>query len=331
MQNKLFYHLLVAGLVTFGVSSVNAQEADDFVLPEEPVEAVVPEETATVAENVVETVKEPVADAPAPVVEAPVAEPVVETPTADVTPDLTGKTAVDFPSRSSLDTLEFAPLPDINYTNIPGPAPLAPSVSSKDLPSERLIGRLTPEVFQEMAELERDNTFLKLQIQKETMKNDLEKIKSNYRQARLDEIAKREDVVRTRIQWWQEQEKIRQDLEAQRAAAENLKSEAEEAKAVEQTTVPTDDIPANVVEATVEKETESVVEPKVKKVTYELVAIQGTRNDLSARIKNADTGRLITVRRGDTLPDGTYINDVSAAGVTLFNQEEESVLTFDEV
>ena len=48
--------------------------------------------------------------------------------------------------------------------------------------------------------------------EKEQMKKDLENLRSSYRQARLDEIAKREEVVRSRIEWWQEQEKIRLEV-----------------------------------------------------------------------------------------------------------------------
>ena len=228
MQNKLLYQLLCVGFFTLVIQPAFAQEADDFLAPVEPeIEQAEPNVDDAVVEQEPIVAVEPVAVEPAAV------EPVVTAPVVEVTPDLTGKQPVDFPSQTSMDTLEFAPLPGIYEKNIDGPLPMAPSVSSKDMPSEQLLGRLTPEVFKEMAELERDNTFLKLQIQKETMKNDLEKLRANYRQARLDEIAKREDVIRTRIQWWQEQEKIRQDLESQRAAAEAAKNAAEERKLAE--------------------------------------------------------------------------------------------------
>ena len=185
-----------------------------------------------------------------------------------------------------------------------------------------------------MAELERDNTFLKLQIQKETMKNDLEKLRANYRQARLDEIAKREDVVRTRIQWWQEQEKIRQDLEAQRIAAENIKSNAAEEKAAKQAIE--NEIPKEVVEleeaVAVATETPEPEEPpKRKQANYSLVGIHGTRSDLSAKIKNKDTGRLALIHIGDTLSDGTTITDITPSGVGMSFDGSDSVLTFDEI
>ena len=82
-------------------------------------------------------------------------------PLSDFSSDMAQKKTVDFPPRSSLDSIELAPLPGVNETNISGPQPMAESVSINDMPSEQLLGRLTPEVFQEMAELERDNAFLK--------------------------------------------------------------------------------------------------------------------------------------------------------------------------
>lgn len=239
----------------------------------------------------------------------------------DNTPDLTDKQAVDFPARTSLDSLELAPLPGIYETDITGPLPLAASVSAKDMPSERLIGMLTPEVFKEMAELERDNTFLKLQIQKETMKNDLEKLRARYRQDRLDEIAKREDVVRTRIQWWQEQEKIRQDLEKQRAALETAR--------IEQGMAPTTVVAVNT-EPDTDASEEVVISDAAAK-NYEIVDITGTRGMLNARLKNVESGRISVVRIGDELTDGSRVEAISATQVILSKDGEKIAIVFDDV
>ena len=148
--------------------------------------------------------------------------------------DLSNKKMVDFPARTSLDSLEMAALPGVHETNITGPHSFSESVSPNDYPSEQLLGRLNQDVFEEMAELERDNAYLKLQIQKAQMKNDLENLRASYRQNRLDEIAKREDVVRTRIQWWQEQEKLRVEAENQRQEAEELQAKRAEAEALKE-------------------------------------------------------------------------------------------------
>ena len=239
----------------------------------------------------------------------------------DNTPDLTDKQAVDFPARTSLDSLELAPLPGIYETDITGPLPLAASVSAKDMPSERLIGMLTPEVFKEMAELERDNTFLKLQIQKETMKNDLEKLRARYRQDRLDEIAKREDVVRTRIQWWQEQEKIRQDLEKQRAALETAK--------IEQGIAPTTVVTVSS-ESDADASEEVIISDGAPK-NYEIVDITGTRGMLNARLKNVESGRISIVRIGDELTDGSRVESISATQVILSKDGEKIAIVFDDV
>lgn len=252
----------------------------------------------------------------------------------DNMPDLTNRQAVDFPARTSLDTMELAPLPGIYETDITGPVPLGASVSAKDMPSERLIGVLTPEVFKEMAELERDNTFLKLQTQKEMAKNQLETLRANYRQARLDEIARREEVVRTRIQWWQEQEKLRQDMEQQQAALESAKAE----QAISIVSEPTEaqgneksesNKSTNKDDNEDEDEEDTPKEQEEKK--YALVSITGTRGALNARIKNIQTGRLSNINVGDKLTDGSVVEAISATQVILNKNGEKVALIFDDV
>ena len=247
------------------------------------------------------------------------------------TPDLSDRQAVDFPARTSLDSMELAPLPGIYETDITGPVPLAASVSTKDMPSERLIGVLTPEVFKEMAELERDNTFLKLQLQKEDNKNKLETLKANYRQARLSEISKREEVVRERIRWWQEQEKIRQDLENQRAALELAKIEQENAalnaqKEAEQPAAETKETEKAEEDDDEEEEPKEAVEN-----LYTLVNITGTRGTLSARIKNEESGRFSTIQVGDKLTDGSVVESILPTQVILNKDGEKISLIFDDV
>jgi len=305
MQNKLFYQVLIAGLVTLGAVTVHAQEADDSLFSDDTIDLSEAANEATPETKAAEGSTDQTSAEELP----------------DIVPDLTGRQSVGFPSRGSLDDLELARLPGVDYTNITGPAALAESVSAKDLPSERLIGRLTPEVFKEMADLERDRTFLQLQIQKETMKNQLEKLKATYRQDRLAEIEKRENVIRTRIKWWQEQEKLRQELEAQRAEAERTVVETAEVESTEKE-------PA---EGEEEKKTElpSTIEKLAK--TYALVAVHGTRNDLAAKIKNQETSKIVTVKVGDTLTDGTYISEISSKGIHLLRDGEEFILRFDDV
>ena len=290
MRNK-FLHQLICLSLLLGTTLVYAQNNGDFVLPEMPDAAM--EQTANNA------------------------------------PDLAGRKTVDFPARTSLGSMELATLPGIYETDITGPQPMGTSVSPKDMPSERLIGLLTPEVFKEMAELERDNTFLKLQIQKETMKNNLETLKANYRQARLDEIAKREDVVRTRIQWWQEQEKVRQDMEKQRATLEAEKLAQEAVPVTVETQQQALASAAANAEKDIDEEDQAPKEPQKK--VYTLVDIMGTRGNLNARIKKIDTGRILSIQAGDRLTDGTQVESISATQVILIKDGERVALVFDDV
>lgn len=235
---------------------------------------------------------------------------------------LADKTAVDFPNRPSLGSLELAPLPGINEADISGPAPMAQSVSKKDLPSEQLLGRITPEVFQEMADLERGNTFLKLQMQKEQLKNDLEKLKATYRQNRLDEISKRENVVRSRIQWWQEQEKVRLEIE---------KKEAEE-KALEKQIAEQEALRDKLREEAMKKaesgeESKGAIKTAISLESnqtspifvdmYSLISVRGIQGKLIARLKNLSDNSIITVKEDDILPSGHVVKNITKDTVSV--------------
>ena len=254
---------------------------------------------------------------------------------SDFSANVNQKKKVDFPARSSLDTLDLAPLPGIYETNVTGPQPMAESVSVNDTPSEQLLGRLTPEVFQEMAELERDNAYLKLQIQKEQMKNDLENVRANYRQARLDEISKREEVVRSRIQWWQEQEKLRQEVEKERQEAEEIKNKAAEAEALKAqleaeaaaATAKVKDKELVVEEKEIEENEEALVPATPAAVLYSLVGVKGTRGNLTAQVKNIATEEISAVKVGDSL-NGEVVTAITPESVVVDREGNEYFIKF---
>lgn len=237
---------------------------------------------------------------------------------------------VDFPGRPSLGTIEMATLPGINETLVTGPAPMGESLSAKDMPSEQLLGRITTEVFQEMADLERGNVFLKLQSQKEELKNNLEALRAKYRQARLDEIAKREDVVRTRINWWQEQENIRIEMEKKKAETEAIEqqiAEAEELRnklraeamaekeAAKNAPAPVEPAPV-VTQAPAQPVEKPVIEESVEPeetisqsatTLYSLLGVRGLKGRLTARLENKEDGSVINVKKGQRLKTGHRI------------------------
>ncbi|MBO7483784.1 MAG: hypothetical protein J6T55_01510 [Alphaproteobacteria bacterium] len=260
----------------------------------------------------------------------------MENSLSDVMTGTNQRKPVDFPARSSLDSLELAPLPGIYETNMPGPQPMAESVSVNDLPSEKLLGRLTPEIFQEMAELERDAAYLELQNRKQNAKNSLEAARAQYRQARLTEIEQREKLVRERIQWWQEQEKLRQEAEKERQEAEDIKNQMAETEALkaqlegEKAARDAEKEKEKEVETLVEQGENEEIEPVEEEVRYALVDVKGTRGNLTARVKNLETDEISTVKVGDTL-NGEVITSVSFDTVIMDRKGIEYIIRFPSV
>jgi hypothetical protein len=239
------------------------------------------------------------------------------------------KETVDFPSRPSMGTLELAPLPGLNEKLITGPASMEPSVSPKDLPSEQLLGRITTEVFQEMADLERGNIFLDLQKKKETLKNDLEKLKAAYRQARLEEISKREDVVRSRIAWWQEQEKIRLELEKKKQEEAELEQKIAEAEAMREQ-LRTEAL-EKAKENPEEINTQLNISPEKTSVAfvdlYTISSIKGISGKLSAQLRDLNNNSVLVVRVDDTLPSGHVVKKITKDSLFVVYDNEESSLS----
>ena len=255
---------------------------------------------------------------------------------------------LDFPGRTSLGDLEMATLPGINESIINGPSPMAPSVSTKDMPSEQLLGRITTEVFQEMADLERGNVFLKLQMQKEQLKNDLEKLKATYRQTRLEEISKREEVVRSRINWWQEQEDVRLEMEKKKAETEAVEQQiaeaeelrnklraeaiAEKEKAEAQKQAQTSDASDSSDSADKKVVKEEKEERVIRAVdTYSLIAVKGIKGNLTASLEQLEDGKVIQAKVNQTLPSGFVVEEITKDTIKLKSGEQSEVLMFNVV
>lgn len=171
------------------------------------------------------------ADAPDALVEEEVKEDSPATKEAPVAPEADEKVAPevteDFSSTSLGQEVE---LPLISQTKELEPAPIQTDLPAQAPPAEKLLGRINKEVFQEMADLERGNAFLNLQMKKEKLKLDLEKLKAEFRQARLKEIETREKVVRDRVEWLQKQEDQKQSILKKEKEIELLTKQSEEAE-----------------------------------------------------------------------------------------------------
>ena len=235
---------------------------------------------------------------------------------------------VDFPQRSSLGEMREAALPNLTDSAIKDPSPMENIVSKKAPPSEQLLGRITSEVFHEMADLERGNVFLKLQAQREQLKNDLEKLKAQYRQARLDEIEKRENVIRSRVVWMQEQERLRQEIMEKKLKLEMLEQEKEEAELKKEELLLK--IEQEKAAATQRAEEDGVVVDEEVVVSgfpkLTIMDIKGVKGKRTARVYDAD-GKIITLKVGDFLPSGHVVRAIGKTEITFFGDGKEEVLS----
>lgn len=219
---------------------------------------------------------------------------------------------VDFPNRSSLGTLELAPLPSLTEPVVAQPQEI--DFLKTSLPTEQLIGRISPEMFRELADIERANVFLRLQMQREQLKQDLEEMQARYRQTRLDEIEKRENVIKERIAWWQEQEGIRAKIEEQKSAAALLDQQILEAEAIRQQ-MRQKAMSAN----------EGVGAFPLADI-YKVLDIQGKKGQLVARLQPVGADNVIMIKEGQTTPSGHLITKITATTVSgRMNNQESSV------
>lgn len=248
----------------------------------------------------------------------------------EVKDNASAPTPVDFPGRSTLTEVKEAPLPSLSDSVIKEPSPMERAESTKNLPSEQLLGRITSEVFHEMADLERGNVFLKLQAQREQLKNDLEKLKATYREARLAEIEKRENVIRSRVKWQQEQEQIRQEMAEKRLKTEMLEKQLEEQEMQKEDLLPLDDEeevkkPAdqeNAEPAAPESETKPADKEEVAEAVYgiqKIITIKGMKGNLTAQVVDT-TGKKLSLKVGTVLQNGAKVTQITKTDIILENK-----------
>jgi len=93
-----------------------------------------------------------------------------------------------------------------------------PSFSAS--PSEQVLGKIPSDVFREMAEMERENNSLMLQLKREQLRSEIDALKTSNRQMLFDEIERREKMTQARLEW-----ELAQDLKRQEALERKQKAE----------------------------------------------------------------------------------------------------------
>ena len=96
-------------------------------------------------------------------------------------------------------------------------------------PCEQFLGKLSSDVFREMAEMERENNKLMLQLKREQLRSEIDALKTANRQQLFDEIERREKMTQARLEWELAQELKRQEALERRQKAEIRQKQIEAA------------------------------------------------------------------------------------------------------
>lgn len=112
--------------------------------------------------------------------------------------------------------------------------PVTPPSASKQMslsssPNEQFLGKLSSDVFREMAEIEQENNTLMLQLKRDKLRSEIDALKTSNRQNLFNEIERREKMTQARLEWELEQELKRQAAVERKQMAEIRQKQIEAA------------------------------------------------------------------------------------------------------
>ena len=96
-------------------------------------------------------------------------------------------------------------------------------------PTEQFLGKLSSDVFREMAEIEQENNTLMLQLKRDKLRSEIDALKTANRQTLFNEIERREKMTQARLEWELEQELKRQAAVERKQQAEIRQKQIEAA------------------------------------------------------------------------------------------------------
>lgn len=242
MNQFLKKHFWLAAMV-ISVAAAPGAYADDlfddsFLADPAPVDAVKPaaEPAPAPAPAPAESAPAVQTDAPSSDIPAPAAEPAPALPDLDIPAAPVPAAAEPSLPEPVLDLSIPAPAGGLDIPPPPSdiPAPPAPtsapnldfgpstsrSMNLSTPPSEQILGKVSSDIFREMAEMERENNTLSLQLKREQLRSEIDALKSANRQMLFDEIERREKMTQARLEW-----ELAQDLKRQEALERKQKAE----------------------------------------------------------------------------------------------------------
>ena len=199
-------HLLpTVAVISMTVSVAHADDLfdDSFFANPAPVDAVKPADPAPAQTTTpASEAAAPSQTSPAPTTPAP-AEPAF---------------GMDLPAPSA--NLPAPPSPSGNTAFSGFGSPSASGMDMSKPPNEQILGKISSDVFREMAEMERENNSLMLQLKREQLRSEIDALKTSNRQMLFDEIERREKMTQARLEW-----ELAQDLKRQEALERKQKAE----------------------------------------------------------------------------------------------------------
>lgn len=201
-----------------------------------PAAAQPPEETNASAPETT-PVPEPAPEIPATTQDTAEANVPPPDPSLDVPAPAPSSETVPAPALDpfAMDVPQPTPAPTENNTMDVPPPPAADSstantgMSLTASPSDQFLGKLSSDVFREMADMERENNKLMLQLKREQLRSEIDALKTANRQQLFDEIERREKMTQARLEWELAQELKRQEALERRQKAEIRQKQIEAA------------------------------------------------------------------------------------------------------
>lgn len=219
-MNRLFKKQFLSAVAVLATALAHHAEAQDLFdesfLSDNPAPAAAPQEPQPAP---AEAETPPDLTPAAPAAEAPQPEgPAPAQPSLGAFDDFSAPPPETMSSDMSLPPPPTeAPMPG----NVPGP-----SFGSSDKsmmggsPSDNIVGKMSSDIFREMAEMERENNNLALQLKKESLQAEIDALKANKRKSLFDEIERREKMTQARLEW-----ELAQDLKRQEALERKQRAE----------------------------------------------------------------------------------------------------------
>jgi len=205
--------------------------------------------------------------------------------------------------------------------------------------ADRILGSADNSVFKEMAAIERETALLELKVKRERLLSEIENSKASLRRNQLEELERREQITRNRINWEVEQEQAakrseleleqtRREMERQERLEKQELAEAAARKLAEATAAKKQQETTDADTVAAGSGTVAAAAPAEEDITslYTIEEVRGVGGELYATLIS-DNGT-INVREGYPLKGGYKVSKVTTSFVEVKRGDKVELLRF---